>query len=129
MAFLDSVTLADPVALTRALCDIESVSGNEQEIADAVEAALRTTTHLDVQRFGNTIAARTNLGREQRVVLAGHLDTVCAVLDSDTVVMHPAVAYTLTAHTISPRADGMRMSRRGLSLRQRLRPWASTGCT
>ena len=42
---------------------------------------------------------------------AGHLDTVCAVLDSDTVVMHPAVAYTLTAHTISPRADGMRMSR------------------
>ncbi len=42
---------------------------------------------------------------------AGHLDTVCAVLDTDTVVMHPAVAYTLTAHTISPRADGMRMSR------------------
>ncbi len=42
---------------------------------------------------------------------AGHLDTVCAVLDSDTVVMHPAVAYTLTAHTISPRSDGMRMSR------------------
>ena len=42
---------------------------------------------------------------------AGHLDTVCAVLDSDAVVMHPAVAYTLTAHTISPRADGMRMSR------------------
>ena len=42
---------------------------------------------------------------------AGHLDTVCAVLDADAVVMHPAVAYTLTAHTISPRADGMRMSR------------------
>ena len=42
---------------------------------------------------------------------AGHLDTVCAVLDPDAVVMHPAVAYTLTAHTISPRADGMRMSR------------------
>jgi arginine deiminase len=42
---------------------------------------------------------------------AGHLDTVCAVLDIDAVVMHPAVAYTLTAHTICPRADGMRMSR------------------
>jgi arginine deiminase len=42
---------------------------------------------------------------------AGHLDTICAVLDADAVVMHPAVAYTLTAHTISPRADGMRMSR------------------
>jgi arginine deiminase len=42
---------------------------------------------------------------------AGHLDTVCAVLDSDSVVMHPAVAYALTAHTILPRLDGMRMSR------------------
>jgi arginine deiminase len=42
---------------------------------------------------------------------AGHLDTVCAVLDADAVVMHPAIAYSLTAHTISPRADGMRMSR------------------
>jgi arginine deiminase len=41
----------------------------------------------------------------------GHLDTVCAVLDFDTVIMHPSVAYTLTARTISPRADGMRMSK------------------
>jgi succinyl-diaminopimelate desuccinylase len=37
---------ADAVTLTRALCDIESVSGNEQEIADAVEAALRGLAHL-----------------------------------------------------------------------------------
>jgi arginine deiminase len=42
---------------------------------------------------------------------AGHLDTVCALLDIDTVVMHPGVAYALTARTISPRADGMRMSK------------------
>jgi N-dimethylarginine dimethylaminohydrolase len=42
---------------------------------------------------------------------AGHLDTVCAILDSDAVVMHPAIAYALTAHTIQPRGDGMRMSR------------------
>jgi arginine deiminase len=42
---------------------------------------------------------------------AGHLDTVCAVLDVDAVVMHPSVAYALTAHTISPRGEGMRMSR------------------
>jgi arginine deiminase len=42
---------------------------------------------------------------------AGHLDTVCAVIDLDVVVMHPAVAYTLTARTISPRVAGMRMSR------------------
>jgi len=36
---------------------------------------------------------------------------VCAVIDLDAVVMHPAVAYTLTARTISPRVTGMRMSR------------------
>jgi succinyl-diaminopimelate desuccinylase len=69
-------TLADPIALTRALVDIESVSGDELEIADAVEAALRGASHLAVTRSGNTVMARTELGREQRVVLAGHLDTV-----------------------------------------------------
>jgi arginine deiminase len=41
----------------------------------------------------------------------GYLDTVCAVVDHDAVVMHPAVAYTLTAHTITPQPDGMRVSR------------------
>jgi succinyl-diaminopimelate desuccinylase len=68
--------LADPVALTRALVDIESVSGDEKEIADAVEGALAAGPHLKVERLGNTVAARTSLGRAQRVVLAGHLDTV-----------------------------------------------------
>lgn len=67
--------LADPVALTRALVDVESVSGNEAEIADLVEQALGTTD-LKVERFGHTIVARTELDRPQRVVLAGHLDTV-----------------------------------------------------
>jgi succinyl-diaminopimelate desuccinylase len=76
MAYLDPAVLGDPVALTRALCDIESVSGNEAEIADAVFAALRTAAHLSVTRVGNTVIARTDLGRDQRVVLAGHLDTV-----------------------------------------------------
>jgi arginine deiminase len=42
---------------------------------------------------------------------AGFLDTICTVVDIDTVVMHPAVAFTLRAHTITPRADGMRVSR------------------
>jgi arginine deiminase len=42
---------------------------------------------------------------------AGHLDTICTVVDRDAVLMHPAAAYTLTAHTISPRPDGMRVSR------------------
>ncbi len=42
---------------------------------------------------------------------AGHLDTICTVIDHDAVLMHPAAAYTLTAHTISRQADGMRVSR------------------
>jgi len=68
--------LADPVALTRALVDIESVSGDEKAIADAVEEVLRAAGHLSVDRLGNTVVARTALGRAERVVLAGHLDTV-----------------------------------------------------
>src|ERR687883_1927409 len=68
--------LADPVALTRALVDIESVSRNEREIADAVQVALGALPHLHVDRIGHTVIARTSLGRDSRVVLAGHTDTV-----------------------------------------------------
>jgi succinyl-diaminopimelate desuccinylase len=67
---------ADVVTLTARLVDIESVSRNEQAIADAVEAALTPLGHLSVTRRGNTVVARTDLGRGERVVLAGHLDTV-----------------------------------------------------
>jgi succinyl-diaminopimelate desuccinylase len=66
----------DTVQLTEDLVNIESVSGNEREIADAVQAALADLDHLQVQRFGNTIVARTEHGRDERVVIAGHLDTV-----------------------------------------------------
>jgi succinyl-diaminopimelate desuccinylase len=64
------------IALTRTLCDIESVSGDERTIADAVEASLRGATHLELFRDGDAIVARTSLGRSRRVVIAGHLDTV-----------------------------------------------------
>ena len=64
------------VELTRAVCDVESVSGNETALADAIEAALRTCAHLDVIRDGDAIVARTQLGRAQRVIIAGHIDTV-----------------------------------------------------
>ena len=64
------------IELTRALCDVESVSGNETPLADAIEAALAGAAHLEVIRDGDTIVARTNLGRAQRVVIAGHIDTV-----------------------------------------------------
>jgi succinyl-diaminopimelate desuccinylase len=67
---------SDVVSLTAALVDIESVSRNEKTIADAVEAALRALPHLEVLRDGNTVVARTSLGRDERVVIGGHLDTV-----------------------------------------------------
>ena len=67
---------ADVVALTAAICDIESVSRNEAALADAIESALRPLAHLEVLRDGDTVIARTNLGRDERVVLAGHIDTV-----------------------------------------------------
>ena len=66
----------DLVELTRAICDIESVSGNEKELADAIESALAKYSHLEVIRDGDAIVARTNFGHATRVVIAGHIDTV-----------------------------------------------------
>jgi len=66
----------DAAQLTEELVNIESVSGNEQAIADAIETALRGLDHLEVQRFGQTVVARTRQGRDERVVIAGHIDTV-----------------------------------------------------
>lgn len=71
----------DVVTLTAAVCDIESVSQNEQALADAIEAALAPLPHLRVTRHGNTVVARTELGRAERVVLAGHIDTVPLTTD------------------------------------------------
>ena len=67
---------AGPVDLTRAICDIDSVSGNERELADAIEQALEPLQHLKVTRVGNNVVASTHLGREKRVAIAGHIDTV-----------------------------------------------------
>ncbi|MRJ74992.1 succinyl-diaminopimelate desuccinylase [Aeromicrobium sp. SMF47] len=68
----------DVVGLTAALVDIASESLHEQEIADAIEAALSPLDHLEIVRDGHTIVARTHLGRSERVVIAGHVDTVPA---------------------------------------------------
>ena len=112
---------ADAVTLTRQLVDIESVSQDEQAIADAVEAALRPLTHLTVVRRGNTVVARTDLGRAERVVIAGHLDTVPlndnlpSRLDTDTGLLHglgtcdmkggDAVILKLAADILDPVRD------------------------
>ncbi|WP_336632136.1 MULTISPECIES: succinyl-diaminopimelate desuccinylase [unclassified Microbacterium] len=64
------------VELTRTICDIPSVSGEEAPLADAIFAAVEPLPHLEVIRDGDTIVARTHLGRAQRVAIAGHIDTV-----------------------------------------------------
>jgi len=70
--------LADPVDLAAALVDIPSESHHERELADLVETALRVLPHLQVTRIGDTVVARTDLGRAERVLIGGHLDTVPA---------------------------------------------------
>ncbi|MBF6174481.1 succinyl-diaminopimelate desuccinylase [Nocardia blacklockiae] len=68
---------ADPITLAAALVDIPSVSRDEAAIADTVTWALREqTTGFEVLRHGNTVLARTDRGLPNRVILAGHLDTV-----------------------------------------------------
>ncbi len=76
MGTVDLDLTADVVSVCTQLVDIPSVSRDEQRIADVVEAALRPLPHLNVQRRGHTVVARTDLGRGERVVIAGHLDTV-----------------------------------------------------
>lgn len=73
--------LDDPAELTGRLCAIESVSGNEGSIAEAVVTVLEAISagdgpDLEILRDGDTIVARTGLGRPERIVIAGHLDTV-----------------------------------------------------
>ncbi|CAN5275142.1 succinyl-diaminopimelate desuccinylase [soil metagenome] len=67
---------ASSIEITRQLCDIESVSGGERTITDAIAAALAPFEHLEVTRDGNALVARTTHGRARRVVIAGHTDTV-----------------------------------------------------
>jgi len=66
----------DGAALTAWIVDTPSVSGEEGPLTDAIEDALRALPHLTVHRDGNTVVARTTLGRAERVILAGHVDTV-----------------------------------------------------
>jgi succinyl-diaminopimelate desuccinylase len=110
---------SDSAELTAALVDVESVSGDEADLAGAVERALRGVAHLSVHRDGNTVVARTSLGRPRRVIVAGHLDTVpiagnlpshraggllygCGSCDMKSGV---AVALRLAARLAEPRSD------------------------
>jgi succinyl-diaminopimelate desuccinylase len=66
----------DLLAATAELVSIPSVSLNEARLADHVEAVLRGCEWLAVERVGDNVVARSELGRPARLVVAGHLDTV-----------------------------------------------------
>ena len=68
--------MTDLLAFTAELVDIPSVSHDERAITDHLEQLLRAVPWLEVERVGDNLAARTALGRSQRLVLAGHTDTV-----------------------------------------------------
>ncbi len=85
--------MADLLARTAALVDIASPSRDEAALVDAIEAELRAIGTLTVDRVGDNLVARTELGRSQRVVFAGHTDTVPA-----------------TANNASARIEGDRLS-------------------
>ena len=117
MAHLD--LSRDVVSLTADLVDIPSESLHENEICDEVEAALTGVPHLEVVRDGHTLVARTSLGRSERVVIAGHLDTVPANanlpsrldgevlwgLGSCDMKGGVAIALRLAAHVPAPTRD------------------------
>ena len=67
---------ADLLAATARLVDIASPSHHEAELADALAADLDGVPGLSLERVGDNLVARTDLGRERRIILAGHLDTV-----------------------------------------------------
>lgn len=75
---LASASVTDLLDRTAALVAIPSESHDEATLATHVEQHLRSLGHLAVERVGDNVVARTDLGRELRLVVAGHLDTVPA---------------------------------------------------
>lgn len=75
---MDRTAVVDLLAATADLINIASPSLAEAALADIVEARLRQSPWLRVDRVGDNVVARTQLGHAQRVILAGHLDTVPA---------------------------------------------------
>ena len=84
--------MTDLLARTAELVDIASPSRHEAALVGVIESELRAMPHLVVDRVGDNLVARTQLGRSQRIVFAGHTDTVPA-----------------TAHNAAARIEGDRL--------------------
>ena len=70
------------------LVAIDSISRNEAALAALVFDELRNVEHLVVERVGDNVIARTEGFHAQRILVAGHLDTVpgdpaLAVIEGD----------------------------------------------
>lgn len=72
------VGASDLLSLTAALVDIPSESFSEAPLVRHLEERLASLAHLRCVRVGDNLVARTELGRDHRVVLGGHTDTVPA---------------------------------------------------
>jgi succinyl-diaminopimelate desuccinylase len=70
--------MSNLLAATRDLMAVPSPSRGEAALAGVVEDALRACPWLDTERIGDNVIGRTSLDHGQRLVLAGHLDTVPA---------------------------------------------------
>ncbi len=88
---------SDLIDLTASLVAIPSLSHHEAQLADAVEAALRLCPWLGVDRVGDNVVARTDLGRSSRLMLAGHLDTVPPAAGNDRPRLEGDTLYGLGA--------------------------------
>ncbi|MGE0880131.1 MAG: succinyl-diaminopimelate desuccinylase [Acidimicrobiia bacterium] len=72
-----TVLATDLLALTAEYVDIPSVSHHERALTDHIEHQLRAAAPwLTLDRVGDNLVARTRLGRDTRLILAGHTDTV-----------------------------------------------------
>src|SRR4051794_18984716 len=71
--------MIDLLGLTEELCAVPSESRDERALSDLVEARMRAGARgLTVERVGDNVVVRSELGRDRRVVLGGHVDTVPA---------------------------------------------------
>ena len=66
----------DLLELTAELVDIPSVSFEEGPLVSLIEKELNAIPHLSIDRVGDNLIARTDFNKEQRLILAGHTDTV-----------------------------------------------------
>ena len=97
---------------------LEHVEGGDVLLLSPGVIAVGTgerTTPAGVARLARQVLAANLAPPVQAVPLAHepatmHLDTVCTMVDVDTVVMYPPVAHSLTAHTVTVASGDLRVS-------------------